>query len=228
VKTTGDGDGRWRVATDPDGVTIGTEVSVAGMEVVVVPPDGVRTDETTTDEATGTVVVPPFEVSTVAEVTDDSASGVLTTDEAETGTVTVAPLGVVTTWVTYGELNPGVETVTVAPYGVVTVSVTGDGRWRVAVDPLEVTTWTEVSLGATVSVVVPPETVRTCETTGDEAREITSLDPYELTTERVGTGEAVKDEAEMEVTSTPDEVIDGVLEDGAGVYTVVVAPDGVV
>jgi hypothetical protein len=42
--------------------------------------------------------------------------------------------------VTYGELNPGVEMVRVPPYWVVTVSVTGDGRWRVAVEPLEVTT----------------------------------------------------------------------------------------
>jgi hypothetical protein len=41
-------------------------------------------------------------------------------------------------------------------------------------------------------------------------------------------GELVKAEAEMEVTSTPDEVMDGVLEAGAGVYTVVVEPDGVV
>jgi len=31
VYTSVTGDGRWRVATDPDGVTIGTEVSVAGM-----------------------------------------------------------------------------------------------------------------------------------------------------------------------------------------------------
>jgi hypothetical protein len=72
--------------------------------------------------------VPPFEVTTVAEVTEDSVDGVLTMDEAETGTVKVEPLGVVTTWVTYGELNPGVETVTVDPPEVVMVSETGDGR----------------------------------------------------------------------------------------------------
>jgi hypothetical protein len=46
------GDGRWRVATDPDGVTIWTEESESGMEVVVVPPDGVKTLETTADSAT--------------------------------------------------------------------------------------------------------------------------------------------------------------------------------
>jgi hypothetical protein len=84
------------VATDPDGVTIGTEVSVAGMVVVVVPPDGVRTEETTTDSATETVLVPPFEVITVAEVTWDSDDGTLMTDEAETGTVTIEPDGVTT------------------------------------------------------------------------------------------------------------------------------------
>jgi hypothetical protein len=96
------------VATDPDGVTIGTEVSVAGIVVVVVPPPGVRTDEMVGDGATGMVLMPPLEVTTVAEVTDTSADGVLTKDEAETGTVTVAPPEVLTTWVTYGELNPGV------------------------------------------------------------------------------------------------------------------------
>jgi hypothetical protein len=84
------------VATDPLGVTIGTEVSVAGTVVVVVPPDGVRTDETRTDEATGRVVVPPFEVTTVAVVTPDSTGGVATTDEAETGTETTEPPEVVT------------------------------------------------------------------------------------------------------------------------------------
>jgi hypothetical protein len=63
--------------------------------------------------------------------------------------------------VTYGELNPGVVTVKLAPPVVVTVSVTGDGRWRVAVDPPEVTTVTEVELGETVSVVVPPLEVKT-------------------------------------------------------------------
>jgi hypothetical protein len=37
------------------------------------------------------------------------------TDETETGTVTVAPLWVVTTSVAYGELNPGVVMVRVWP-----------------------------------------------------------------------------------------------------------------
>jgi hypothetical protein len=41
-------------------------------------------------------------------------------------------------------------------------------------------------------------------------------------------GVAVNDEAETDETETPDWVIDGVDDDGAGVYTVVVAPDGVV
>jgi hypothetical protein len=96
------------VATDPDGVTIGTAVSVAGMVVVVVPPDGVRTDETTGDGATAMVVVPPFEVTTVAVLTETSDDGVLTNVEAATGTLTVAPDGVVTCSVAYGALNPGV------------------------------------------------------------------------------------------------------------------------
>jgi hypothetical protein len=103
------------VATDPDGVTIGTEVSVAGTVVVVVPPDGVKTDETTTDEASETVTVPPFEVMTVADETDDSADGVETNDEAETGTETVDPPVVVTCSVAYGAENPGVVTVKVDP-----------------------------------------------------------------------------------------------------------------
>jgi hypothetical protein len=84
------------VAVDPDGVTTGTEVSEAGTQVVVVPPDGVKTLETRDDEATETVEKPPLEVTTVAEVTDDSDDGVLTNDEAETGTLTVAPFEVVT------------------------------------------------------------------------------------------------------------------------------------
>jgi hypothetical protein len=59
--------------------------------------------------------------------------------------------------------------VLVPPLAVVTVSETGDGTWRVATDPLEVTTWIEVSLAGTEVVVVPPAGVRTWETTGDEA-----------------------------------------------------------
>jgi len=135
--------------------------------VVVVPPDGVKTDETRTGEATETVLTPPFEVTIVAELTEYCDSGVETNDEAETGTVTVSPL-TVTVSVTYGDENPGVATVKVDPDGVVTVWVTGDGRWRVAVDPCEVSTWTEVSDDGMVSVVVP-DGVTTCETTGDEA-----------------------------------------------------------
>jgi hypothetical protein len=151
-------------------VTTGTEVSVAGTQVVVVPPDGVRTDETRVEVATGTVVVPPLEVTTVAELTDETEDGVdEITDETGTGTLVVDPPEVVTTWVTYGDENPGVVTVRVEPCGVVMVSVTGVGKWRVATDPLEVTTETEVSLGATVVVVVPPLEVRICETTGELA-----------------------------------------------------------
>jgi hypothetical protein len=51
----------------------------------------------------------------------------------------------------------------------VTVSETGDGTWRVATDPLGVMTGIEVSLDGMVVVVVPPDGVRTWETTGDEA-----------------------------------------------------------
>jgi hypothetical protein len=94
-------------------------------------------------------------------VTETSDDGVLTKDEAETGTLTVEPLGVVTTWVTYGELNPGVKMVLVPPLAVVTVSETGDGTWRVATDPLGVITGIEVSLDGMVVVVVPPDGVRT-------------------------------------------------------------------
>jgi hypothetical protein len=39
--------------------------------------------------------------------------------------------------------------------------VTGDGRWIVAVEPPEVTIWTEVSETGTVVVVVPPYEVKT-------------------------------------------------------------------
>jgi hypothetical protein len=52
---------------------------------------------------------------------------------------------------------------------VVTVSVTGDGRWRVPVEPPGVTMVTEVSETGTGPVVVPPYGVRMWETTGDEA-----------------------------------------------------------
>jgi hypothetical protein len=53
------GDGRWRVAVEPDGVTTVTVVSLIGTVVVVVPPDEVKIDEMTGEVATGTVVVPP-------------------------------------------------------------------------------------------------------------------------------------------------------------------------
>jgi hypothetical protein len=46
---------------------------------------------------------------------------------------------------------------------------TGDGRWRVAVLPPEVTIVTDESDDGMVVVVVPPDGVRTPETTGDEA-----------------------------------------------------------
>jgi hypothetical protein len=85
-----------------------------------------------------------------------------------------------------------------------------------------------VSDGVTVSVVVPPDEVRTCETTGEVATGRETVWPSDSVMVTEIDGELVKDEAEMEVTSTPDEVMDGVLEAGAGVYTVVVAPDGVV
>jgi hypothetical protein len=56
--------------------------------------------------------------------------------------------------------------VSVAPDEVVMVSVTGLGMWRVADDPPEVLTVTDETEIGRVSVTVPPEAVRTCETTG--------------------------------------------------------------
>jgi len=103
------------VATEPDGVTIGTVVSVAGTVTVVVPPYGVKTDEISTDEATETVSVPPYEVTTVVEVTADDDDGVETNDEAETGTEATDPDSVMICSVTYGAEVPGVETVMVDP-----------------------------------------------------------------------------------------------------------------
>jgi hypothetical protein len=55
----------WRVAVEPDGVTIETSLWLAGMVVVVVPPYEVKTDETTGDGEAATVVVPPYEVTMV-------------------------------------------------------------------------------------------------------------------------------------------------------------------
>jgi hypothetical protein len=60
------------------------------------------------------------------------------------------------------------------------VSVTGVGRWRVAVEPPEVTTVTEVSDGETVVVVVPPFEVKTDETTGELYDETVEVTPAEL------------------------------------------------
>jgi hypothetical protein len=57
------------------------------------------------------------------------------------------------------------------PDGVVMVSEIGLGTWRVAVVPPEVTTSTEVMLTGRVVVVVPPDGVLTCETTGEVATE---------------------------------------------------------
>jgi hypothetical protein len=51
----------------------------------------------------------------------------------------------------------------------------------VATEPLGVTIGTWVTVDGMVSVVVPPLTVRTCETTGDEATETVSVNPLELT-----------------------------------------------
>jgi hypothetical protein len=57
------------------------------------------------------------------------------------------------------------------------VSVTGLGMWTVAVDPPEVTTVTEESNNGTVSVVVPPLEVKTCETTGEVATGTDAVPP---------------------------------------------------
>lgn len=70
VKVSAIGDGRWTVTIDPDEVSTGTEVKVAGTETVVVPPLEVGTPETVVDWATETEVVPPDEVSSVTYETD--------------------------------------------------------------------------------------------------------------------------------------------------------------
>jgi len=105
------------VATEPDGVTIGTEVSVAGTVMVVVPPFEVKTDETTYDEATETVSVDPFEVSTTTDETGEIDEAEMN-DETATGTETVDPETVVTDSVAYGVDEAGVSTVYEAPDGV--------------------------------------------------------------------------------------------------------------
>jgi hypothetical protein len=79
--------------------------------------------------------------------------------------------------------------VVVSPLERVRVSVLGDGRWRVAVEPPEVTTVTVVSENGTVVVVVPPDEVKTWETVGDDGRETVAVPPLEVTTEtEVGAG----------------------------------------
>jgi hypothetical protein len=99
----------------------------------------------------------------------------------------------------------------------------GDGRWRVATDPEAVSTVTVVSLTGTVSVVVPPYEVTTCETVGLEATEVETVWPVEsmYETEVAGVdetdGDETKFEAEIEVTVCPDSTTVGVDEDGAGV-----------
>jgi hypothetical protein len=214
------------VAVDPLGVTIGTEVSVAGTETVVVPPETVRTLETELDGATETEVVDPCESTTETELTDSMDE--LMNDETETGTVTTEPLSVVMTSVTYGVLDPGVETVVYPPFEVVTTTVSGVGMWRVADPPLEVSTVTELSHSGMVRVAVLPSTVMTLETIGLETVWMVMVESDESTMERVATGVEVNAEAETDVTVTPDSVMTGVDDAGAGVYTVVVAPDGVV
>jgi hypothetical protein len=178
--------GRWRVAELPPEVRTVTEVSEKGTAVVVVPPDGVSTCETVTDEATETVAVPPFEVTYETDETGVLDDGVLTKDEV--GTTTVTPDSV-----TYGVLNAGagVYTVSVEPDGVVIVSEIGLGRWRVAELPPEVSMEIEVTVDGMVVVVVPPDGVMTCDTTGEEAYEIDAVPP-------------------LEVTSTTDETLEGV------------------
>jgi hypothetical protein len=60
-------------------------------------------------------------------------------------------------------------------------SETGEGRWRVATEPLEVTTWTVVSDGATVVVVVPPDEVKTWLTVGELSIGTEVVPPLEVT-----------------------------------------------
>jgi hypothetical protein len=97
----------------------------------------------------------------------------------------------------------------VAPREVVMVWVPGLGRCTVAVLPPEVSMLTEVSVTGIEVVVVPPDGVRTCETTGDEAREIEADPPAGVTyeTEYSGwtDGELTNEEVGT-MTVTPDSV----------------------
>jgi len=60
------------------------------------------------------------------------------------------------------------------------VSVTGVGRWTVAVEPDGVTTVTVDSDNGTVSVVVPPFEVSIEEITGELYEATVETSPYEL------------------------------------------------
>jgi hypothetical protein len=77
--------------------------------------------------------------------------------------------------------------VVVSPLVRVRVSVLGDGRWRVAVEPPEVTTVTVESDQETDSVVVPPDEVKTWEISGDDGTETLSMVQYS-TVREVGAG----------------------------------------
>jgi hypothetical protein len=104
------------VAVEPDGVTIETELWLAGMVVVVVPPYEVKTDEMTGDGETETVVVPPSEVSTVTD--SGWYDGVETIDESEYETVETEPDGVMYCSVMTGDELAGVSTTVTPPDGV--------------------------------------------------------------------------------------------------------------
>jgi len=106
--------------------------------------------------------------------------------------------------------------VVVEPPGVVTVSETGDGTWRVAVEPPEVTTETVVSETGTVVVVVPPYEVKTCETTGEVSIErVTAVSQVDSVHEDGADGMRVP--IETDETVEPDSVTDGTDDDGAAV-----------
>jgi hypothetical protein len=79
-----------------------------------------------------------------------------------------------------------------------------------------------------VVVVVPPDGVRMCETTGEVISGMVAVVSHVDHDELSDDGELVNDDPETDGTDQPDSVTDGVLDAGAGVYTVVVEPDGVV
>jgi hypothetical protein len=122
--------------------------------------------------------------------------------------------------------------VLVPPSGVVTVYESGLGMWRVAVEPPEVLTSTEVELTGTVVVTVPPFEVTTWLTVGLEATVTQVVSPDELMTGTEVTGvdgtdgELTKLELGMEVTVCPYWVMTGELVPGARMVSV--EPDGVV